>query len=281
MSEPSPLRPVHDKGALPLEALSRQLEALGLAGSEARVLLALLQVGSATSVQLARLSGVPRASTYVVIDELASKALIERQPGEGPSVWTTPGFEEVMSRLEAIEEERHNHYRLHAQTMRAELARALPSDARGTPAPVRLLPNAAQVKRFVDRLFGGTELELLVLSRPPYLNAPQRPLRAVMQVLERGVPARCLTRPAEVVDSDSDTYRADVAAYAGAGMVMRLVDELDLKMVVSDRRLATVSLVHGEPMEYPATMLVEDPGLATLLADGFERRWDDARPWPS
>lgn len=262
-----------------VEVLGRQLETLGLTPSESRVLLGLLQAGSATAVQLARLSGVPRASTYQVIEELAKSGLIERMPGEGVALWGTPGPNEVLGRLEAIEEERHSQYQAQAKRLRAAMAKNLPAVPMGSLPGVRLLPNAAQVKRFGDRLFSGTKQELLVFSRPPYVNAPDRPLRAVLRLLRRGVPSRCVTRPAELADPDANTYRPDLAAYAEAGMQMRLVDDLDLKLLVADRRMASVSLVHGNPVDYPATLLADDAAMAALLADAFEQRWPTGTPW--
>jgi len=77
------------------EAIQREFEELGLSPYQAGVLLALMRLGSANSLQLARASAVPRTSTYQVLEELGLKGLAVRIPGDGPAVWASPGREEV------------------------------------------------------------------------------------------------------------------------------------------------------------------------------------------
>ncbi len=49
-------------------------------------MVALQQVGSANCLDLGRLAGIPRTSFYQVVDELDSKGLASRLPGNGPAV---------------------------------------------------------------------------------------------------------------------------------------------------------------------------------------------------
>lgn len=52
--------------------LRSDLEALGCSGYEAAVLMALMRLGSANALQLARLARVPRTSVYQVLESLSS-----------------------------------------------------------------------------------------------------------------------------------------------------------------------------------------------------------------
>ncbi len=113
------------------DSLRRELQELGLRPYEARVLLALLQAGSANSAQLAELSGVPRTSTYQVMEALTDHGLAERVPTHGPAVWTCSGWEAVVDVLDAAEEERLRQHHARTRRLRSSLAEALPAK----PAP--------------------------------------------------------------------------------------------------------------------------------------------------
>ncbi len=120
---------VHDGTAVSAvpEGLRRELQELGLRPYEARVLLALLRAGSANSAQLAELSGVPRTSTYQVMEALTDQGLAERVPTHGPAVWTSQGWEAVVDVLDAAEEERLRQHHARTNRLRHALAEALPA----------------------------------------------------------------------------------------------------------------------------------------------------------
>jgi len=107
------------------DALRRELQELGLRPYEARVLLALLRAGSANSAQLAELSGVPRTSTYQVMEALTDQGLAERVPTHGPAVWHCQGWESVVDALDAAEEERLRQHHARTSRLRQALADAL------------------------------------------------------------------------------------------------------------------------------------------------------------
>lgn len=109
------------------ESLRRDLQELGLRPYEARVLLALLRAGSANSAQLAELSGVPRTSTYQVMEALTDQGLAERVPTHGPAVWTSAGWEAVVDVLDAAEEERLRQHHLRTRQLRQAMSEVLPS----------------------------------------------------------------------------------------------------------------------------------------------------------
>ncbi|MEJ7765221.1 MAG: helix-turn-helix domain-containing protein [Acidimicrobiales bacterium] len=123
-----------DVPALP-DNLRRELQELGLRPYEARVLLGLLRAGSANSAQLAQLSGVPRTSTYQVMEALTDQKLAERVPTHGPAVWTCAGWEAVVDQLDAAEEERLRQHHERTRRLRKAMAEVLPSKSGKTKAP--------------------------------------------------------------------------------------------------------------------------------------------------
>ena len=91
-------------------------------------MVALQQVGSANCLDLGRLAGIPRTSFYQVVDELDSKGLASRLPGNGPAVRASIGRREVLDRLIELEGERLDNLKTRARRVSETLDRLLPTD---------------------------------------------------------------------------------------------------------------------------------------------------------
>ena len=271
----------HLVGLLP-EPLQRDFQELGLSPYSARVLLALLRLGSANSADLARVSGVPRTSTYQVLEELSARRLAARLPGNGPAVWTTPGSGEVLERLDAAEEERLRQHRARTSRLRQALAETFPEGPTPALPYVSLVNGVSEVKALYEQLLSEAQEEALVFNRPPYTWSPGQANPVVLEMLARSVKTRVLYQAAQLEDSASAAFRQEMDKYHGAGVQGRVVDELPIKLAVFDRMKSL--LVIPDPVlpevGYPTTVLVEHGGFATIQAAAFEHLWAEARPYP-
>jgi sugar-specific transcriptional regulator TrmB len=266
-------------GPIP-EGLLHEFEQLDLSPYEARVLLALLRLGSANTAQLARHSAVPRTSTYQVLEELNRKGLAQRMSVEGPAVWASPGREEVFDRIDAAQEERLRQYRTRTARLREELARTFPENPDAAGPYVHVIQGASQVSSIYDKLLAEVQDELLVFNRPPYSLPPEQVNRAVLEAMGRGVASRVLYQEPQWDHPDAAEFRKAMAAYHEAGVVGRLVDELPIKLALADRKVALLAMTDPvlPDIGFPTTLLVEHPGFASLQADAFERLWETAKP---
>lgn len=293
----------------------RELDTLGLSGNEARVLLAVLRLGTANSIEAARESKVARTNVYRVLEDLGRRRLVERVPGDGPAAWTSPGLEEVIDRLHLDQEERLRAERaeqveraaaLHAEQQRqlhelqvahdqriAELGARVASvrqilsgltadQAAVLPPKVQLIPTAAQLTRTYEQLLSTVRSELLVLVRPPYAASPGTPKAPILEALARGVQSRVLYEAAQFeAGPEAEGFRREMEAYHRAGVGARIVDALPVKMAVFDRAAALIALMDGAPADnaYPSFLLVEHEGFATYQAEAFDYRWAGGRPY--
>lgn len=260
-------------------SVQADFEAFGLSGYEARVLVALLRVGSATPAQLARLSGVHRTSAYPVLEELATKGLAEVRPGK-TAVWASPGPEEVIIRLNAMQEERLHSLQSRLDQTRLTLTR-LVAKAPAAPLPyAQIIRGAAQVRRIYERMLREAKSEVLVFNRPPYTWTLGRINPVVLETLARGVKARVVYQAAQLEGAEAEAFRAETNAYLAAGLQARVVDELPVKLAVVDK--SSVLFAMPEPMaleeEFPTNLLVEHPGFVAMQARAFQQVWDEARP---
>jgi len=134
------------------ETLLPDLEELGLNGSQARVLLALLQLGSGNSSEIARLAQVPRTAVYPVLQELEAKRLVGRVGAEGPALWSSPGRNEVLDRLESGHEARIREQRLRVGRVRSTIEELVPAGPPGSPPIVHVIPGPAHAKEAYDQV---------------------------------------------------------------------------------------------------------------------------------
>ena len=278
--------PKVDEGAqapIPL-ALVRAFTLLGVSPYEARVLLALLRLGSANTMHLSSLSGVPRTSTYQVLEALSAKRLAARVPGQGPAVWAAVGREEVFKRLEAelevAHQERLREHRVYAEEAKMMLMTGFPETPFAAMPFVHILPGPVQTKKAYEDMLEGARQELVMFTRPPYASMLGPPNPAVMDMLERGVSAQVLYEADKWERSDAHAFRQEMEAYHQAGVQARLTDHLPVKLVVVDRRTALVGMTNPVAPEasYPTHMLVEHPGYSAIQAAAFDQLWAAARP---
>lgn len=274
-----------------VDGVRRELEELGLSAYEARVLLALLRVGSATSAELAKASGVPRTSAYQVLEELSEKRLVHRVPGGRAAVWACPGTDLVFDRLDAAQEERLREHRTRTARLRQVLAEP-PAPAEGSVSPphVHFVRGAAEVRAVYDRLLAGAASEVVVFNRPPYATTvnvvKQTPTDVtgqdevnplVLEALARGVRFRALYEASRWADPDAAVFREAMGVYHRAGVEGRLVDRLTVKLAVADRSAALMALTDpGQEIGHPTSLFIDHAGFAELQADGFEQRWASA-----
>lgn len=263
------------------DTLRLQLEELGLSSNEARVLLVLLQLGSASGPELAKASAVPRTSVYPVLDSLRAKHLTEPLPGRS-AVWVSPGPEEVLNRLYAAQEERLRSLAATAALAREALAELVPEGPPPSMPQVHLIHGAAQLKRTYDRLLDEARSEVLTLSRPPYSWTPGEINPHILSALARIERGRAIYEAAGFAAAVAEGFGPEHAAYVAAGLEARMLDHVPVKLVVFDRARALVGLVGPTLPEgaYPSHLLVDEPGYATIMALAFEHLWDQAQPCP-
>lgn len=269
------------------ERLQRECQDLfGLTTYEVRVLLALLHLGSANSVQVSRLAGVPRTSVYTAVEDLAAKGLAHPAPSDGPAVWSCPSRDEILERIDAAHQDRLRRYEAELDRYRSEagevrealVAAFAPVMAQALPY-VRFVRAAAEVSRTYFRMLRDAQTDFVMFTRPPYTTQPGPAKAPVLEMVARGVTARVLYEAAHV-------DRPEFPVYHEAGVQGRVTDQLPMKLVVVDWRMALVVMTppgsdaDGAQSQYPTTLFVDHPGFAEILHDAFEARWRTSRPFP-
>jgi sugar-specific transcriptional regulator TrmB len=247
------------------------LLSLGLTGYEASAYVALTRRGRATGAEVARIAGLPRQRIYDVLDGLVGRGLAAVEPGR-PARYTALSPEDAVDAL--LAEHRASLERM--QRDAAEAVRLLTPayrDGRSETDPLSyievLRESGAIAKRFAE-LEASAQREILVFTKPPYAVPPENNVEG-LELLSRGVVARSVYERSVY---DDRAVVAAVRRFMEAGEQARVVDELPLKLVLIDERVALFTMEDPVAGSTELTiMVVEHPGFARLLKLAFEHVW--------
>jgi sugar-specific transcriptional regulator TrmB len=245
---------------------------LGLTGYEASAYLALIRRSRATGAEVARLADLPRQRIYDVLDGLVARGVASVEPGRPARYTAAPPSAAVATLLGA--------HRARLQQLERDADEAI---QRLTPAYqagrdendplnyIELLREPAAIgKRFAE-LEASAEHEILVFTKPPYAVEPAENV-AGLQLLERRIEARSVYERS--IYHDPAQVEA-VRRFVAAGEQARVVDELPLKLVLIDERIALFTMEDPVAGKTALTiMIVEHSALARALKLAFERVWE-------
>jgi sugar-specific transcriptional regulator TrmB len=221
---------------------------------------------------VARVGGLPRQRIYDVLASLVEKGLATTRPGSPARYAATPpglALERLIlehrQELERLEREAERMIQALAPAFNAGQSHSNPLEY------IEVLRDRATIAKRFDELQAGVEREILVFTKPPYAIEPADNV-AGLELLARGVEARSVYERSLY---DDEAQVAAVRHFVDAGERARVVDELPLKLVLIDERLALFTMedpVAGAPGL--TIMVVEHSALAQLLKLAFERMWE-------
>lgn len=135
----------------------------------------------------------------------------------------------------------------------------------------RIVQGADDVAAWYARIQNEARGEFLAFDRPPYVSAAASPLE--VDLLGRGVEWRAIYTAASL---EADGVIDEVRELVGRGEQARLTDDLPVKLVVADRRIALLSL--SLEADRAEALVTEAPPLVAMLVAFFEDRWARAAP---
>jgi len=268
-------------GGSALESRVAQAQALfesfALAPSEAKTLVALLRLGSATGIQLTPVTGIGRPNIYRALDLLHQKNLITKSPSRN-GVWVACDRQELIWRLRQQEHQRTQAAVASIEELSGVLD-GLPTPQAAAASVFEVTDEVSIAFRYVQAVQGATT-ELLVANRGPFLSELEVD-PVVIATLARGVTARALWQSEEVYGAE--TVLACALAYADAGVETRVASALPLSMAVIDRTITLLRVPTDgrSDLPYVATATVDNALFAQVMAGAFEQSWARARPLDS
>ncbi len=256
----------------------RRLQQLGLNAYESRSYLVLLGHPKFKALELAARAHVPRQKIYEVLDSLVEKGfaqVVQEKTKLFSAVEPTlaiPGY--LGRKRQTLEQELTDNGR--AGVALIDDLKTLYSEGqggRGTLDFLRIVSEPSQTAAEYRRMLSEVKQEYLEFSRPPYAVDPLDE-KLVRQARTAGVNCRLLL---EAGSLDED-HRNRLRDYEAAGVEVRIVDSLPMKLAVFDCRdgmLALLDPVITRPVW--TAVVFQHEGMGAAMKGLFEDHWRRGR----
>lgn len=256
----------------------QRLQSIGLNAYEARSYLVLVGHPRFKALELAARAHVPRQKIYEVLDSLVEKGFAQVIQEKTKLFSAIPPDQAIPSylarRKQALEEELADQSRA-ANAMIADLAAAYleGQGGRGTLDYLRIIGDPGQIALQFRRMVAEARREYLEFSRPPYAVDPLD-AETVMQARERGVSCRFLVEHGTL----DPAHERFLSAYQAAGVEVRQIQKVPMKMAVFDSRQGLIALLDPVITKPAWTSVVfEHEGMAEAMRGLFEQYWNRAQ----
>jgi sugar-specific transcriptional regulator TrmB len=249
---------------------------LGLSDYEARAYLALMKQQMLAANEICKLTEIPQGRVYGVLNSLIKKGFCTLFPGAikkyeavHPNVAVSKVLEEKAKALEELE------------VFKSELSTAFDEREKDS-VPLDfiqiLTSKQSQIDRF-DVLINKSNQTLYSFNKKPYATGfmrneeeIKRASLPIQKTLERGTSVKALF---EKEEENVELFLQLVRYYESIGEEGRICSELPLKMLLSDNKLAMVSLRNNHGSTFKLTsMVVEHSDLTNALSELFELYWN-------
>jgi sugar-specific transcriptional regulator TrmB len=252
----------------------KRLQQLGLNAYESRSYLVLLGHPRFKALELAARAHVPRQKIYEVLDSLVEKGfaqVVQERTKLFSAVEPSLALPAYLTRKrQQLDQELTDHGR--ASMALIDDLKSVYSEGqegRGTLDFLRIVSDPAQTAAEYRRMLSEVRSEYMEFSRPPYAVDPLDE-KLVKQARLSGVTCRLLLEAGTL----DDVHRQRLQDYAAAGVEVRQVDSLPMKLALFDGRqgmLALLDPVITRPTW--AAVVFEHAGMGEAMTGLFEDRW--------
>ncbi len=264
----------NDLAEMDFQQFWRRLQQLGLNAYEARSYLVLIGHPRFKALELAARAHVPRQKIYEVLDSLVEKGFAQVvqektklfsaiEPG-----LAIPGY--LARRAQTLQQEITEQARM-ADGLVDDLAGAYSrgQGGRGTLDFLRIVSEPGQIATQYRKMLAEVTTDYAEFSRPPYAVDPLDE-QLVKQARARGVKCRLLMQ-AGTLDEE---HRHRLEDYVAAGVEVRELDSLPMKLALFDSREGMIALL--DPIvtkpSWTAVMFAH-AGMIEAMQGLFESYW--------
>lgn len=251
------------------------LESLGVDSDEEQVYLTLIAGQAADAQDLAERTELSHPRVIRALDGLLAKGLAELPAGPSGAVRATPPDLNLrLLGLQRMDEVRR------AQAAIAQLSEQFQAHGpagRGAESVEAVRGADAIARRFVMLQRAATQ-EICSLVKSPAVAVPATDNKGQREALQAGVRYRVVYERDLLAPGDPGIPLL-LDEWAALGEEMRVAVDVPFKMVVFDRRQATIMRL--ELTEEPVLFIVHTRALVACLAWIFDRVWESALPVPA
>lgn len=269
------------------EELIKEVRQLGLNSYESKVYLALIERDSLSVSEASKISGVPRARAYDILDGLVTSGLATLKPGRYKrySAADPDSFgQKLLSRNESsFAKQKETIERVTLKLKRKFESSINNKDNRSDPLEyVEIIKDPYQIHRRFMQLVGEAREEILVFTKPPYTGPRdilEEQTEQQAEPLRQGISIRSVYElPKD--EEEIEWWVNDLDTAAGHGEKTRVIEELPMKMAIFDEKIVMIPLEDPIPTATSFTaQIIEHRSLARGLKILFETLWRRSRDY--
>jgi len=252
----------------------QRLQAMGLNAYEARSYLVLVGHARFKALELAARAHVPRQKIYEVLDSLVEKGfaqVIQEKTKLFSAVPPNQAIPSFLARRQQALEQQLSDQSTAAKAMVDELMAAYSEGqgGRGTLDYLRIVGDTGQIATHFRRMLAEAATEYWEFSRPPYAVDPLD-ADLVIRARERNVVCRVIVEQGTL----DAVHHQFLDRYRAAGVEVREVDKVPMKMAVFDGRQGLIALLDPVITKPTWTSVIFDhAGMAEAMRGLFEDYW--------
>ncbi len=258
-----------------MQDLIEKLQLLDIPRREAEVYLALLQKNEFTAAEIAKITSVSRTKTYEILQNLVKKGLAGESYKNGIKIFTSMSPDIVMKGI-STEYDRKKFVadKLQEELMELKAAQAETSDPLDY---IEILTEREQIKERWLTIQNNTKEELLLFSKSPYSFSLEENLDYEKALLKRNVDFKCIYEYFDIKSREArDLFISTLEKYEEIGEQIRIVDNLTMKLCISDSTITMLALNDRVSLKPSITsMLVNHPSYAVSLRMVFFTFWSN------
>jgi HTH-type transcriptional regulator, sugar sensing transcriptional regulator len=262
--------------------LKVELQELGLTGREAEVYLALLQKKELSAPEVGKITTITRTKAYELLQNLVKKGICNETYKNGNKVFCSVDPNIAIQNMLAIYENELNKKKKIAEYFREDLIE-LYSSKEKNEAPLDYIEVLSDIRQIADRwaeIQKNTKKEILVFSKPPYtgFGKLEDNIKKEAEVLKSNIIGKSIYEYGNLKSPEEiQNLIETIEIYQSMGEESRIIEELPMKLVVSDEIITMLSLNDRVAMSPTiTTMIVDHPDYARALKTVFNTYWAGA-----
>jgi HTH-type transcriptional regulator, sugar sensing transcriptional regulator len=265
--------------------LINKLKQIGLPSREAEVYLALLQKNEFTAPELTKITKVTRTKIYELLQNLIHKGACNESYRNGQKIFRAIkpelAIKNIISNYEnEIERRKKNEIEQMKQagiSIEKELVSLYKSSVNNTESIdyIEILTDKEQIRDKFMTLEKTSKKELLEFTKPPYAGILGENIDVETNMIKNEVKIKSIYEFKDLAPEESSNLIKMIEAYEKTGEEVRIINELPIKLVISDETTTMFALNDKISLKPSITSIVIDhPMFAKVLKEVFTSYWE-------
>jgi sugar-specific transcriptional regulator TrmB len=255
-----------------MKELIEKLQYLDIPRREGEVYLALLHKKEFTAPEISKITSVSRTKSYEILQNLVKKGLCSESFRNGMKVFSCTDPKIVIENIKS-EYEKRKSVADELQVTLNELF--VKSENIESPLDyIEVLTDNEQIREKWLTIQKNTKKELIYFTKPPYVSDLDDNVENESDIIEKQVKVKSIYEYKDASQEEIDCLIKTIEKYLKVGEEARILEELPMKLLVSDDNISMFTLCDRISMKTSMTsILVNHPSFTKAMREVFSSYW--------